>query len=80
MKEGGGEGCKRECEVVGGISDGPEDGGPEEEEAPADDDTGGTSKIGGGGEMGVEDAGDEVDYEGKGVGDEMVLGCGFLKV
>ncbi|MQM13429.1 hypothetical protein Taro_046354, partial [Colocasia esculenta] len=59
---------QRECEVVGGISDGPEDGGPEEEEAPADDDTGGTSKIGGGGEMGVEDAGDEVDCEGKGVG------------
>ncbi|MQM08076.1 hypothetical protein Taro_040929, partial [Colocasia esculenta] len=60
MKEGGGVGCRKECEVVGGISDGPEEGGPEEEEAPADDDTGGTSKIGGGGEMGVEDAGDEL--------------------
>ncbi|MQM20854.1 hypothetical protein Taro_053883 [Colocasia esculenta] len=61
MKEGGGEGYKRECEVVGGISEGPEDGRPEIEEDPVDDDTGGTSKIGGGGEMGVEDAGDEVE-------------------
>ncbi|MQL85125.1 hypothetical protein Taro_017645 [Colocasia esculenta] len=58
--------------------DGPADEGPEEEALSEEDEAGGALEGGGG--MKVEEAREEEDCVGNGVGEEMFLGRGCLKV